>query len=540
MAQNALFLLQSAKGLQCFSKTKLLWLAALALGLATLSHFTGGQMGTLLGHQVGQSRELLKVKALIFPTSTDPLLYDNFVHHLAFTSVLSGLVNQYKKGEIKPQVAERWTVSDDGLAYRFWIKRGLTFSDGSEITGDVVAANLRRVAYVKQERGSRSGLLEFVEGFGTIRSADDRTFSGIEVSRSEDGGQDIVTIHLSRPVSDFLEKLSFGFYTIAHPSSFDPKTGSWRDAKNPISSGPYKIAKWTDNHLVLELRIDTNFDIHPRAYRKIEISNTRDPETAFSADVYMGSQDSLAAPAGHVFHGPVASNITYIRCDLSDDPTNPLSNRLIRLAFRTLLYAEAEKRGLPIARSFFPPALQRVEELSDPSVASPAEVQAIMQAWRGKTRDLVLPLFPTPMKSPDKKHIKHSFETLFEATEAALKSLGIPYRVRPYSLAGEETFKYDIMYWITGVRVDAPLADIRFMFLSKEGIQLPDETGEIKKLVASETFEPQRVNELLWEQGLIWPLDHTTQGLWVAPTVDMSMVATHLPPTAFEFIGAKD
>jgi hypothetical protein len=102
-----------------------------------------------------------------------------------------------------------------------------------------------------------------------------------------------------------------------------------------------------------------------------------------------------------------------------------------------------------------------------------------------------------------------------------------------------EKYKADLGIVLTGILVSNPLADIRFMFLSKEGIRLPDENGKIKKEISKNDFSPQRVNELLWEQGVVFPIGHFSYGLWSRPDLnaDFSLLNTIEPPTDFQWIG---
>jgi peptide/nickel transport system substrate-binding protein len=51
----------------------------------------------------------------------------------------------------QPQMVDSWTVSDDGLTWRFTLREGLVFHDGEPVTGADVAASIRRW-------GSRDGM----------------------------------------------------------------------------------------------------------------------------------------------------------------------------------------------------------------------------------------------------------------------------------------------------------------------------------------------------------------------------------------------
>lgn len=50
------------------------------------------------------------------------------------------LVGLTKDGRPEPRLAERWEVSPDGLTWRFFLRRGLTFQDGKPITSSEVRA----------------------------------------------------------------------------------------------------------------------------------------------------------------------------------------------------------------------------------------------------------------------------------------------------------------------------------------------------------------------------------------------------------------
>ena len=92
----------------------------------------------------------------------------------------------------------------------------------------------------------------------------------------------------------------------------------------------------------------------------------------------------------------------------------------------------------------------------------------------------------------------------------------------------------------TGILIEDPKDDIRFMFLSKEGIQLPDSDGRIHEELNNAEFNPQKINQLIWEQAIVWPINHFAFGLWARrDTFDFSEINLVLPPTDFQWLGYK-
>jgi nickel transport system substrate-binding protein len=49
---------------------------------------------------------------------------------------------KYEEGEVVPCLAKEWTISEDGLVYSFDLEEGVLFSDGTELTAEIVKLNL--------------------------------------------------------------------------------------------------------------------------------------------------------------------------------------------------------------------------------------------------------------------------------------------------------------------------------------------------------------------------------------------------------------
>lgn len=116
------------------------------------------------------------------------------------------------RGSFQPHLAESWTVSEDGLAYDFKLKRGITFHDGSDFTPTVVVENFNRI------KDPKAGpvLSQFLSGIKEVRVVDDTT----------------VRFVLGSPSASFLPNISF----IGVASLPSIKNGTILE--KPVGTGP--------------------------------------------------------------------------------------------------------------------------------------------------------------------------------------------------------------------------------------------------------------------------------------------------------------
>ena len=119
----------------------------------------------------------------------------------------------------QPQMVDSWEMSEDGLTYRFTLREGLMFHDGTPVTGDDVAASIARW-------GERDGMGQMLMRFVADMGSD---------------GDDVFVMTLSEPYGLVIDSL-------AKPSSNVPFIMPKRLAETPssepipeqIGSGPFR------------------------------------------------------------------------------------------------------------------------------------------------------------------------------------------------------------------------------------------------------------------------------------------------------------
>ena len=142
-----------------------------------------------------------------------------------------------KTGELKPWLAERYTVSDDGLTYTVDLKHGVTFSNGEKLDADAVLANFRDILDPSHPVSTGT---QFVEGLASVDKVDD----------------DTVTFHLSAANSSFLQALATTNLAIVAPSYLKDVPFSERCAAGKvIGTGAFTLTQFdTKTKTILEKR----------------------------------------------------------------------------------------------------------------------------------------------------------------------------------------------------------------------------------------------------------------------------------------------
>src|SRR4029077_2796773 len=105
-----------------------------------------GSLGVPLAHaDAPAGRMTLAHQVSIAPRWFDPSESEGLVTPFIFYYALhDALVKPMPGNQMSPCLAESWTVSPDGLAYEFVLRKGVRFHDGSSVTADDVKFSFER------------------------------------------------------------------------------------------------------------------------------------------------------------------------------------------------------------------------------------------------------------------------------------------------------------------------------------------------------------------------------------------------------------
>jgi ABC-type transport system substrate-binding protein len=220
------------------------------------------------------------------PTTLDPALSNDAGSGELCALLYDGLVRFGAGTEILPDVAEEWEVSPDGRTYTFFLRSGVRFTNGRQVTAEDFKYSFERVLD-PQTKSSRGWVFQDISGARDFMAGRAREVSGIRVL-----DQGTLQITLVKPFAPFL-----GF--MAMPAALvvpREEVERWGEDffEHPVGCGPWILEEWVhDDHLTLRANADY-FGMPPRLegilYRII-------PETmTVTAEFEAGNLDWMSIP----------------------------------------------------------------------------------------------------------------------------------------------------------------------------------------------------------------------------------------------------
>jgi peptide/nickel transport system substrate-binding protein len=169
-------------------------------------------------------------------------------------------------------VAESWTVSDDGMTYTFKLKPGLIFASGNPITADDVAWSFERAVRLNKSPAFILRQLGLTGENVTekAKATDPSTFVfAVDNSYAPSFVLNCLTATVASVVDSKLVKEHAAVMTASADYKYDNDFGNDWLKTNYAGSGPYTIAKWHANELVVLERNDRYYGEKAKLQRVI-------------------------------------------------------------------------------------------------------------------------------------------------------------------------------------------------------------------------------------------------------------------------------
>jgi peptide/nickel transport system substrate-binding protein len=189
------------------------------------------------------------------------------IREVTYANIYEGLTRIDRTGAVQPGLAQSWTISPDGLTYRFALRPGVSFHDGTNFDASIVKFTLER-ALAPDSTNAQKPL-----------------FAPIERIETPDPLTAVVT--LKQPTANFLYNMGWGDAVMLAPQSVAT------NKTNPIGTGPFKFERWMRGDRIELVR---NPDYWNKAAIKLERVTFRfiaDPQAEIAA-LQAGDLDAFA------------------------------------------------------------------------------------------------------------------------------------------------------------------------------------------------------------------------------------------------------
>ncbi|MEN3141647.1 ABC transporter substrate-binding protein [Ochrobactrum sp. WV_118_8] len=171
-------------------------------------------------------------------STLDPAIGYDWQNWSMIKSLFDGLMD-YEPGttNLRNEIAEDYTISDDGKTFTFKLRKGVKFHNGRELNADDVKYSIERVVNPKTQSPG-AGFFGSIVGFEDASAGKAEALSGITVVDPY-----TIKFELSRPDATFLHVLALNFAHIVPKEEVEKYGADF--GKHPVGSGAFKMTEWT-------------------------------------------------------------------------------------------------------------------------------------------------------------------------------------------------------------------------------------------------------------------------------------------------------
>lgn len=173
-----------------------------------------------------------------FPSNVNPITAVSNADHDLVALTYSGLLRVNERGELVPDLAEGFTVSENGRTYTFTLRTDVYFHDDTPLTANDVVFTIESI----QNPAMSSSLSTM--------------FSDVSVTATDPS---TVTFELENPYAGFLTEMTVGIMPRHVWEGVTPDSLRFIELSTyPVGSGPFKVSKVTRSE---SLGVPTNYSL---------------------------------------------------------------------------------------------------------------------------------------------------------------------------------------------------------------------------------------------------------------------------------------
>ena len=193
---------------------------------------------------------VLRRPAAAEPETLDPVKTSSADDFAIDMDLFQPLVGRDADQNLVPGAAQRWEVSDDGLAYSFHLRPDGRWSNGDPVTADDFVYALRRTLMPGTAAADISPLSHIVNAV-EINAGRETDAAKLGVAAPDPL---TLRIRLTEPQATLPLYLSAVYGMPLHRASFEKWGDAWTRPGNLVGNGPYRLESWVPNSEIVLVR----------------------------------------------------------------------------------------------------------------------------------------------------------------------------------------------------------------------------------------------------------------------------------------------
>ena len=365
------------------SRTVVLWLLILGIGLGSLLVFSTVMPGKVRAAENPRTGGVYRKPLEFAPRTLDPALATDIYSVALIQQIFDGLVQYDGDLNIIPALARSWKISADGLAYTFYLREGVRFHNGREVTAHDCVYSLTRLIDPRT-KSPAAGFLDRVLGFHDFQEGRSAEVKGLRAR-----GKYVFEIRLSEPYAPFLTLLGMNKFKILPKEEVEKLGESF--GKSPVGSGPFRFVSMKEGEEILLEANEKYYEGRPYLGRIIFKIFHGAPREKILKEFQEGNLEESFVPPGELeqivqgkqyrfVQKPILS-LRFYGFNLSFKSFNDVNlRRAINVAIdKGSIISEIHKNQFQLAKSILPPGMPGYDPRKNPYPFDPAHARQLLE-----------------------------------------------------------------------------------------------------------------------------------------------------------------
>lgn len=177
------------------------------------------------------------------PITLDPAISSEMNSHIYVMQIFSGLVRLDHSAKPAPDIAESWQKSEDGKTYTFFLRKGVKFHNGKEVTAHDFKYSWERACNPRTGSQTAATYLGDIVGARDVLEGKTTEISGVKVLNNY-----TLQVTIDAPKAYFLAKLTYPTAFVVDRTNVESSRKWWQ---KPNGTGPFKLKEWRQGELVV-------------------------------------------------------------------------------------------------------------------------------------------------------------------------------------------------------------------------------------------------------------------------------------------------